>query len=111
MMPRTARPAPMQRPDLAGLGARAGKAAGLLKTLANEHRLLILCHLSESGEMSVGELAGAVGLGQSALSQHLARLRADGLVGFRRQAQTLHYRMTDPRAVRVLKTLKQVFCP
>lgn len=101
----------MQLPDLAGLGANADQAAQLLKTLANEHRLLILCHLSENSEMTVGELADAVGLSQSALSQHLARLREDGLVGFRRQAQTLHYRMTDPRAVRVLKTLKQVFCP
>jgi DNA-binding transcriptional ArsR family regulator len=61
--------------------------------------------------MTVSALADAVDLGQSALSQHLARLRDDGLVAFRREAQTLHYRVADPRAVRLLTTLKQIFCP
>ena len=61
--------------------------------------------------MSVNDLADEVRLSQSALSQHLARLRADGLVGFRRDAQTLFYRITDPRAVRLLSALKGTFCP
>jgi DNA-binding transcriptional ArsR family regulator len=96
---------------LAPLGAKAGEAAEYLKLLANEHRLLILCRLATKGEMSVNDLADAVGLSQSALSQHLARLRADGLVGFRREAQTLHYRVTDRKAVKLLTALKGIFCP
>jgi DNA-binding transcriptional ArsR family regulator len=79
--------------------------------MANEHRLLILCHLVAEGEMSVNALAAAVDLSQSALSQHLARLREDGLVAFRRESQTLFYRVTDQKAVQVLKTLKRIFCP
>ncbi len=97
--------------DLAQLEAKAGEAARLLRLLANEKRLLILCMLIARGEMDVGGLADAVGLSQSALSQHLAKLREDGLVAFRRESQTLHYRLDDPRAVRVLATLKDIFCP
>ena len=101
----------MQVGTLTGLEENAGAAAELLKLMANERRLLILCHLATHGEMTVGELADAVGLSQSALSQHLGRLRDDDLVAYRREAQTLHYRVTDRRAVRLLKTLKQIFCP
>jgi len=95
---------------LAGLEDNAGDAAAFLKLLANEHRLLILCHLVANGEMTVTALADELGLSQSALSQHLARLRDDGLVAFRREAQTLFYRVADPKAVAILKTLKQAFC-
>lgn len=101
----------MQASDLVGLQANAEEAAQLMKLLANEHRLLVLCNLATKGEMTVSALADAVGLGQSALSQHLARLREDNLVTFRREAQTIHYKVADPRAVRLLKTLKQIFCP
>ena len=97
--------------SISELEVSAAEAAGVLKSLSNEKRLMILCKLLEEGEMSVLPIAEAVGLGQSALSQHLARLREDGLVAFRRQAQTLHYRVADSRAVRILKTLKQIFCP
>ncbi len=100
----------MQVNALAGLEQNAGEAAQLLKLLANEHRLLVLCHLVTKGEMTVNALADTIGLSQSALSQHLARLREDRLVAFRREAQTLHYRVRDRRAVQVLKTLKQIFC-
>lgn len=96
---------------LADLEAKASEAAHLLKLLANEKRLLVLCHLVASGEMTVGALAEAVGLSQSALSQHLARLRDDGLVRARRQSQTIHYRIADPKAARVLELLKDLFCP
>lgn len=89
----------------------AGRAARLLKLLANEQRLLILCHLSAAGEMSVNGLVQAVGLGQSALSQHLAKMRADEVVQFRREGTTLYYRVTDPRAVTLLGTLRSIFCP
>jgi DNA-binding transcriptional ArsR family regulator len=95
---------------LAGLEENASEAAQFLKLLANEHRLLVLCHLVANEEMSVNALADTVDLSQSALSQHLARLRDDNLVTFRREAQTLHYRVADPHAIRILKTLKQIFC-
>jgi DNA-binding transcriptional ArsR family regulator len=100
--------------DLAAIGGMvccAQEAARLLKLLANEQRLLILCFLATHREMPVGALVEALGLSQSALSQHLAKLRRDGLVHFRRESQTLHYRLADPRAVRVLSVLKDIFCP
>jgi DNA-binding transcriptional ArsR family regulator len=92
------------------LAKQAGEAAQLLKLLGNEKRLLILCFLAVRGEMTVGELVGVVKLSQSALSQHLARLRADGLVVFRRTSQTLHYSVADKRALRVLQVLKEIYC-
>jgi DNA-binding transcriptional ArsR family regulator len=92
------------------LTRQAGEAAHLLKLLGNESRLLILCFLAVRGEMTVGELVDVVKLSQSALSQHLARLREDGLVTYRRDSQTLHYRVIDQRALRVLQVLKDIFC-
>jgi DNA-binding transcriptional ArsR family regulator len=92
------------------LTKQAGDAAQLLKLLGNEKRLLILCFLAARGEMTVGELVDVVQLSQSALSQHLGKLRADGLVAFRRTSQTLHYRVADKRALRVLQVLKEIFC-
>jgi DNA-binding transcriptional ArsR family regulator len=92
------------------LAQQAGEATQLLKMLANEKRLLILCFLAVRGEMTVGELVGIVELSQSALSQHLAKLRADGLVEFRRASQTLHYRVADARALRLLQALKEIYC-
>ena len=91
--------------------AYAAEAAEFLKLLANERRLLVLCNLVDSGETSVSALAETVGLSQSALSQHLAKLREEGLVSFRRDSQTLYYRLSDPRALRVLTLLKDIFCP
>src|ERR1700710_1989577 len=96
--------------DLKKLAKQAGEAAALLKLMANEKRLLILCFLAVRGEMTVGELVGVVKLSQSALSQHLARLREDGLVVFRRTSQTLHYSVADKRALRVLQVLKEIYC-
>ena len=101
----------MQIEALAGLARKADEAAAFLKLLANEHRLLILCQLASHEEMTVNALSAAIGLSQSASSQHLARLRDDGLVAFRREAQALYYRVADPKALRLLKTLRQVFCP
>lgn len=92
------------------LAAQAKSAARMLKLLGNESRLLILCSLAARGEMKVGDLVDTVGLSQSALSQHLALLREDGLVAFRRESQTLFYRVSDPRAARILKLLKDIYC-
>ena len=92
------------------LQANAGEAARLLRALANERRLAILCRLS-GGELSVGELHKHVGLSQSALSQHLARLRDDDLVATRKEGQAVFYRIADPAAVRVIERLVEIFCP
>jgi DNA-binding transcriptional ArsR family regulator len=110
---KTMPPAQMGTADafaLKKLAKQAGEAAQLLKLLGNEKRLLILCFLAVRGEMTVGELVVVVKLSQSALSQHLARLREDGLVVFRRTSQTLHYRVADQRALRVLQVLKEIYC-
>jgi DNA-binding transcriptional ArsR family regulator len=97
--------------DIAQLERKAAEAADLLKLLANENRLLILCRLAAAGELSVGKLVEAVGLSQSALSQHLAKMREEGLVATRREAQTVHYHIADDNAARVLSLLKGIFCP
>ena len=101
----------MSDPALSNLADKAAEAARLLKALSNEKRLLVLCHLISAGELTVGALAEAVGLGQSALSQHLARLRGDGLLTFRREAQTLYYRIANPKAGRVLELMRDIYCP
>lgn len=91
--------------------ANAGAAAQLLKSLANPHRLMILCVLAGQGEeMSVSELNEAIDLSQSALSQHLAKLRAEGLVNTRRDSQTIFYSVVDGPALRVIQVLQQHFC-
>lgn len=87
----------------------AGAAARLLKALANEHRLLVLCHLLE-GERSVGELNAELDLSQSALSQHLAVLREDGLVTTRRESQTIYYRVASAAVSTVLEALHGIYC-
>lgn len=96
--------------DITRFEASASEAARLLRALANERRLMILCQLAD-GERSVGELLPLVGLSQSALSQHLAVLREEGIVATRREAQTVRYRISDPAAVRVVSTLAEIFCP
>ncbi len=90
--------------------AKAGDAAALLKALAHEARLMVLCQLA-GGEHSAGALQEASGLSQSALSQHLARLREEGLVDTRRDAQTIYYRLLDPNVARLLDTLAAIYCP
>ena len=89
----------------------AARAAALLRVVGNEHRLLVLCLLIERGEASVGTLLEQVELSQSVLSQHLARMRDEGLVAFRRDAQTLYYRIADPAVEQLVAALKAIFCP
>jgi ArsR family transcriptional regulator len=95
---------------LRALERKAAQVAGLLGALANERRLMILCRLVEWGEGNVGALADAVGLSQSALSQHLAKMRQEGLVAFRRDGQTLWYRIADPRVEELFAALHRLFC-
>jgi len=94
--------------DLKTLEQQSEKASALLKALANEKRLMIVCILSQ-GEKNVGELEQFVGLSQSALSQHLARLRRDGVVETRREAQTIYYSIKDPAVPKLLACLKSVY--
>ncbi|TVR80826.1 MAG: ArsR family transcriptional regulator [Rhodospirillales bacterium] len=95
--------------ELDALHASAQRASALLKAMGNPHRLMILCRLAE-GERCVGELERAVGLSQSALSQHLARLRRDHLVTTRRSAQTIYYSLLGTEARVVIETLYHLYC-
>jgi DNA-binding transcriptional ArsR family regulator len=90
------------------LEPRAGEAAHLLKLLANEQRLIILCRLSEE-ELSVSELGQYVDLAQAALSQHLAKLRAEGLVATRREGQMIYYRLASPMAAKLVGALCELY--
>ncbi len=95
--------------NLAAMHLHAGEAARLLKTLANEKRLQVLCLLAD-GERSVKELNALLDLTQSALSQHLAVLREQELVQTRRQAQSILYSLTPGPAAAVMKTLYGLYC-
>lgn len=104
---------PMSMPadaDLDLMQARAEEASQLLKTLGNAQRLRMLCLLLD-GEMSVGQINGQLpGLSQSALSQHLARLRDEGLVSTRREAQTVWYTLPAGPAHAIIATLYDIYC-
>lgn len=100
----------LSRFDLAMFEESAGRAATLLRLLGNEKRLMLLCQLAD-GELSVRDIQSRVGLSQSALSQHLALLRAEGIVGTRRESQTIYYRIVDHAAMRIIETLAELFCP
>ena len=91
------------------LQANAQKASELLKAMSNEKRLMILCYLA-GGEKAVGEMEKLVGLSQSALSQHLARLRRDGLVKTRRSSQTIYYSLAGGEAQAIMETLHGIYC-
>ncbi|WBM39948.1 ArsR/SmtB family transcription factor [Alcaligenes faecalis] len=97
--------------DIELLQESADQAAALLQAVGNPKRLVILCLLIEQGEMSVRALNEMVALSPSALSQHLARMRQEGLVSYRREAQTLYYRIEDPNVAKLIGTLKDIFCP
>ncbi|WP_334146807.1 ArsR/SmtB family transcription factor [Hyphomicrobium sp.] len=91
------------------LVSNSEEAADLLKALANQHRLMILCELHK-GERSVSALEAVVPLSQSALSQHLAKLREGGFVATRRESQTIYYSLADSRVVRLIGVLHELFC-
>lgn len=95
--------------DLAALEERAEHVAARLELMANPRRLMILCRLAD-GEASVGELQKVVGISQSALSQHLARLREAGMVATRRESQSIFYRILDPEIRAMMTALYDIFC-
>jgi ArsR family transcriptional regulator len=93
--------------DMAG---KVAEAASLLRAMANEIRLLILCRLIEETEVNVGSLAAACELSQSALSQHLGRLRDEGLVATRRDGQTIWYSIGNPDVRCLIALLHTIYC-
>lgn len=100
----------LSKTDVRKMKANAPAVATLLRALANERRLLILCTLISSKECTAGQLAEAVELSPSAASQHLARMKEDGLVESRREAQTIYYSVADPNLARVIALLKDIYC-
>ena len=95
--------------DFSEMQDNAGKACGLLKAMANEARLMVLCQLIE-GEKSVTELQDAIGLSQSAMSQHLAVLREQEIVSTRRDGQSVFYRISNDHALALMETLHREYC-
>lgn len=91
------------------LAPKAAQAEAFLKALANANRLMILCELHK-GERSVMTIQGAIGLSQSALSQHLARLREDNLVTTRRESQTIYYSLANQNVSRFIGLLYEIYC-
>ena len=100
---------PTKNQPIAQMQHHAADAASLMRAFGNESRLMILCALAD-GEYSVGELNEIIPLSQSALSQQLARLRHDGLVKTRREAQVIHYSLCDGPANRIIRILHEIFC-
>ena len=96
--------------NIEDLALHASAAASLLKELANENRLMICCCLTE-GELNVSDLNTQVPLSQSALSQHLARLRDAEILATRREAQTIYYRLANANVMSIIGTLKAIYCP
>lgn len=101
--------AALQENPMLAMQEHAESAAKLLKALANDKRLLILCQLTE-GESSVGDLVDVLQMGQSSLSQHLAVLRNEELVRTRRDAQTIYYRLSEGPVQEVMLTLYNIYC-
>jgi ArsR family transcriptional regulator, virulence genes transcriptional regulator len=95
--------------QLKAMSRKAEEAASLLRALSHGARLMVLCELS-NGERSVSQLVESSGLSQSAMSQHLARLRADGVVATRRDAQTIYYSLSDERVQRIVKLMFELYC-
>lgn len=95
--------------DPSTMQARAEDAADFLRSMASPHRLMILCNLL-SGEQTVGALAARLNVGQTVASQHLARLRAEGIVATRREGTSIHYRLASPLAAEFVETMYRLFC-
>ena len=95
--------------DVKMMRRNAGEAASMLRVLSHEVRLSVLCDLL-AGERTAGALVASSGLSQSALSQHLAKLREEGLVTTRREAQTIFYRVADPKVERLISMLHELYC-
>lgn len=96
-------------PSVEVMRRNAEKAESMLKLLANAHRLMLLCYLIKE-ERTVSQLIELVGLSQSSISQHLAKMRAQGLVGAHKRGQMVYYRITSPEVEAILSTLYLIYC-
>jgi len=99
----------LEMPDVPTVRASAAQACTLLKTLANEDRLLILCQLSQ-GRRNVGELESLLDIRQPTLSQQLTVLREEGLVATERQGKYIYYSLASQEAMRIMQTLFELYC-
>ena len=95
--------------DMEQMSVAADRASALMKTLGHKGRLMILCQLA-TGEKSVGELARSLDIPQSPLSQHLSRMRREGLVGTRREAQTIFYSLKADEVGKIIECLYSLYC-
>jgi DNA-binding transcriptional ArsR family regulator len=95
--------------DAVRMNDRADQASSFLKALSHEGRLMIMCHLA-NGEKSVTELERLLGVRQAAVSQQLSRLRLEGLVATRREGKTIYYSIHDPKVMRTVGLLHEMFC-
>ena len=95
--------------DLGKMQKKAEEVSEFMKCFGSPHRLLILCQLAE-GEMNVTQLIEATGIAQTSMSQHLAKLKSESIVDFRRDHRTLYYSISNPDAVRIMATLYDIFC-
>lgn len=100
---------PTRPKDIQQIKQNAGDAAAFLKNLANPTRLVILCLLTQ-GEMCVTDILGHVDISQTALSQHLARLRSEGIVDFRREHRTLYYFIKNQNVAAIMDSLYGIYC-
>lgn len=100
----------MAKVDMERMREAAGTAVAILRALANEDRLLLLCQLSQ-GEHAVGELEAELDIRQPTLSQQLGVLRKEGLVNTRREGKYIYYAVADPNVLTLLKTLYSLYCP
>ncbi|MDR1888052.1 MAG: metalloregulator ArsR/SmtB family transcription factor [Zoogloeaceae bacterium] len=100
---------PSGAPDPAALREHARDACALLKALANEDRLMLLCSMG-SGRCNVSELEAATGIRQPTLSQQLAVLRQEGLVDTEKEGKFVYYRLDNPQAIRMMATLWEIYC-
>lgn len=101
--------APLPEEAIALLRASASQACAVLKAMAHEDRLLLLCQLTQ-GERNVGELEALVGLHQPSLSQHLGVLRDEGLVTTRREGKYIYYRLASFEVMQIMQTLSELYC-
>ncbi len=101
----------MAETELSRLQASASQATKLLKSMSNPHRLLILCMLIDAPGTSAGDLGQLTGLSPSATSQHLARMKEEGLVTCTRSAQRMNYAIKDESVKKIISTLKDIYCP
>lgn len=96
---------------IATMQEKALQIASFLKTIGNDTRLIILCHLMQNGELTVNEILRRIpSTSQSSLSQHLAKMRAEGLIEYRRDAQTLYYSIRDKNVFKIISALRDTFC-